>query len=231
MAQLGMAYGALDACEADQAFTWLKKACAGAEICHSRLLATLSFFMILVSLSHTNFLGKSEKGELLLQSLKDVIEVLDGRTGSAEARHLVGLIECARAKPSAREDILEAARYIRAAAHLGLRDAEFELGEMFRKGAICDVKMRLARLYLKRAKKQGHPEAIQRMHELCSCVFCGAERAPLKCSTCLETRYCDSKCSAEHWRGGGGVSEVCEAFLPHRDTCPRTYEDPAYDYE
>ena len=54
---------------------------------------------------------------------------------------------------------------------------------MFRQGLIGDgVKMRMyiARRYIKRTKK--HAEASQRMHELCSCVYRGAERAPLKCS-------------------------------------------------
>jgi hypothetical protein len=38
--------------------------------------------------------------------------------------------------------------------------------------------------------------------------------------------YCDSACSKKHWRRGGGVSEVCEAALPHKETCPRTFDDP-----
>ena len=38
--------------------------------------------------------------------------------------------------------------------------------------------------------------------------------------------YCDGACSKKHWRKGGGVSEVCEAALPHKKTCPRTFVDP-----
>jgi hypothetical protein len=41
-------------------------------------------------------------------------------------------------------------------------------------------------------------------------VYCGAAAAPLKCSTCLATMYCDAACSKKHWRHGGGVSEVAE---------------------
>jgi TPR repeat protein len=146
---------------------------------------------------------------------------------SAEAQYLMGMLDCylhgcARSKP----DMLETARWFRAAVHQGLKEAQWELGEMFRKGVFCDVHMFFARQYIKRAAKQGHAEALQRVRELCRCVYCGAERAPWKCSTCLETRYCDSTCSTAHWRRGGGVSEVCEATLPHRKTCPRTYDDP-----
>jgi hypothetical protein len=145
----------------------------------------------------------------------------------AEAQHVMGLVESMRQKPTAdKDDIMETAKWFRAAAHQGLKEAQWELGEMFRKGVLYDVHMFFARQYIKRAARQGHAEAIARVKELCRCVYCGAERAPWKCSTCLETRYCDAECSTKHWRRGGGVSEVCEAALPHRKTCPRTYDDP-----
>jgi hypothetical protein len=69
-------------------------------------------------------------------------------------------------------------------------------------------------------------EVIERLKEMCSCMYCGAAAAPLKCSTCLATMYCNSTCSKKHWRRGGGVSEVCEAALPHKKTCPRSFDDP-----
>jgi TPR repeat protein len=158
-----------------------------------------------------------------ITKLRDAITL----TGSADAQHVMGLVESIRQQPTVdKDDVLETARWFRAAAHQGLKEAQWELGEMFRKGAFCNVHMFFARQYIKRAARQGHAEALQRVKELCRCVYCGAERAPWKCSTCLETWYCDAECSKKHWRRGGGVSEVCEAALWHRKTCPRTYDDP-----
>jgi TPR repeat protein len=158
-----------------------------------------------------------------ITALRNAIDL----TGSPEAQHAIGLVESIRQQPTVdKDDVLETARWFRAAAHQGLKEAQWELGEMFRKGAFCDVHMFFARQYIKRAARQGHAEALQRVKELCRCVYCGAGKAPWKCSTCLETRYCDAECSKKHWRRGGGVSEVCEAALPLRKTCPRTYDDP-----
>jgi hypothetical protein len=146
---------------------------------------------------------------------------------SAEAQYLLGMLDCflhgcARSKP----EMLKTARWFRMAAHQRLKEAQWELGEWFRRGVFCDVHVPFARQYIRRAARQGHAEAIERLKELCSCVYCGAAAAPLKCSTCLATMYCDSTCSTKHWRKGRGVSEVCEAALPHKKTCPRTFDDP-----
>jgi hypothetical protein len=151
---------------------------------------------------------------------------------SAEAQYIIDMLDCfqqdcwqdgcARSKP----DMLETARWFRMAAHQGLAEAQWELGEWFRRGLFCDVHVPFARQYIRRAARQGHAEAIARLEELCSCVYCATAAAPLKCSTCLATMYCDAACSKKHWRKGGGVSEVCEAALPHKKTCPRTFDDP-----
>jgi hypothetical protein len=173
-----------------------------------------------------NAVGELVQDDLSEASITDLRDVI-ACTGSAEGQHVMGLIESARQNPTAvKDDIMETARWFRAAAHQGLKEAQWELGEMFRKGVFCDVHMFFAHQYIKRAARQGHAEAMQRVKELCRCVYCGAESAPWKCSTCLETRYCDAACSTAHWRRGGGVSEVCEAALPHRKTSPRTYDDP-----
>jgi hypothetical protein len=173
-----------------------------------------------------NAVGELVQDDLSEASITDLRDAI-ACTGSAEGQHAMGLIESARQNPTAdKDDILETARWFRAAAHQGLKEAQWELGEMFRKGVFCDVHMFFARQYIKRAARQGHAGALQRVKELCRCVYCGAERAPWKCLTCLETRYCDAACSTAHWRRSGGVSEVCEAALPHRKTCPRTYDDP-----
>jgi hypothetical protein len=128
----------------------------------------------------------------------------------------------ARSKPV----MLKPARWFRMAAHQGLAKAQWELGEWFRRGVFCDVHVPFARQYIRRAARQGHAEPISPLKEMCSCVYCDADAAPLKCSTCLATMYCDAACSKKHWRRGGGVSEVCEAALPHKKTCPRTFDDP-----
>jgi TPR repeat protein len=146
---------------------------------------------------------------------------------SADAQYLIGMLDCflhgcARSEP----DMLTTARWFRMVAHQRLAEAQWELGEWFRRGLFCDVHVPFARQYIRRAARQGHAAAIERLNALCSCVHCGAAAAPLKCSTCLATMYCDSTCSKKHWRRGGGVSEVCEAALPHKKTCPRTFDDP-----
>ena len=151
-----------------------------------------------------------------ISALRDAITL----TGSADGQHAMGLVESALQKPTAdKDDILETAKWFRAAAHQGLKEAQWELG------VFCDVHMPFARKYIRKAARQGHPDAIDRPTELCRCAYCGAD-VPWKCSTFLDTRYCDAECSKKHWRRGGGVSEVCEAALPHRKTCPRTYDDP-----
>ena len=146
---------------------------------------------------------------------------------SADAQYIMGMFDywmhgCARLKP----EMLKTARWFRLAAHQGLKEAQWELGEWFHRGVFCDVHVPFARQYIRRAARQGHAEAIDRLKELCSCVYCGAAAAPVKCSTCLTTMYCDAACSKKHWREGGGVSEVCEAALPHKQTCTRAFDDP-----
>jgi hypothetical protein len=114
---------------------------------------------------------------------------------------------------------LTAGRMIRKAAKQGLQEAQWELGEMFRKGLFCKVHMEFARKYIKRAAKQGCPEAVARMKDLRGCFYCGAA---LACSLCLKANYCDSMCSGLHWREGGDVAE-CEGDAPHKKTCPRKH--------
>jgi TPR repeat protein len=70
---------------------------------------------------------------------------------------------------------------IRKAAKQGLQEAQWELGEMFRKGLFCKVHMEFARKYIKRAAKQGCPEAVARMKYLRGCFYCGAADASLAC--------------------------------------------------
>jgi hypothetical protein len=163
----------------------------------------------------------------LLNGVKRLLTESAVEHHSADAQYVLGMLDCwkhgcARSKP----DMLETARWFRAAAHQGLAEAQWELGEWFRRGLFCDVHVPFARQYIRRAARQGHAEAIARLKELCSCVYCGTAATPLKCSTCLATMYCDAACSKKHWRRGGGVSEVCEAALPHKETCPRMFDDP-----
>jgi TPR repeat protein len=98
---------------------------------------------------------------------------------SANAQYIMGMLDCflhgcARSKP----DMLKTARWFRMAAHQGLKEAQWELGEWFRRGVFCDVHVPFARQYIRRAARQGHAEAIDRLKELCSCVYCGAAAAP-----------------------------------------------------
>jgi TPR repeat protein len=143
---------------------------------------------------------------------------------SADAQYLRGMFwcwkhGCARSKP----DMLETARWFRMAAHQGLAEAQWELGEWFRRGVFSDVHMGFARKYIRRASKQGHAAALARMAELRRCVCCGAEGAARKCKLCLEARYCDAACTARHWREGGGGGRVGGFELPHKTACPRTH--------
>jgi hypothetical protein len=142
----------------------------------------------------------------------------------------MGLICCMQKDATSRADMLEAARWFRMAAHQGLAQAQYELGDMFRQGLFCDVNMRFARKYMRRAAKHSMiSEATTCMVELHRCMCCGAEAAPLKCSLCREARYCDSTCSAKHWYydegcvgiGGGGSQERQDA--PHKEICPRIW--------
>jgi hypothetical protein len=135
-------------------------------------------------------------------------------SGSAPAQHLAGMLhyifEC---DFGSREDFLHAARYIRKAAKQGVvAEAMYELGEMFRKGLLCDdLHMRFARRYFRRASKRGHAAATVRLRELRSCVFCGGDAAPRACWLCGLAKYCDNAtCFERHlargrggWRRGG----------------------------
>jgi hypothetical protein len=98
---------------------------------------------------------------------------------SADAQYILAMLDCfqhgcSRSKP----DMLKTARWFRKAAHQGLAEAQWELGEWFRRGVFCDVHVPFARQYIRRAARQGHAEAIDRLKELCSCVYCGAAAAP-----------------------------------------------------
>ena len=68
---------------------------------------------------------------------------------SAEAQYLLGMLDCflhgcARSKP----EMLKTARWFRMAAHQRLKEAQWELGEWFRRGVFCDVHMGFARKYI-----------------------------------------------------------------------------------
>jgi hypothetical protein len=122
------------------------------------------------------------------------------------------------------QNYLNAARWIRKAALQDVAEAQYELGEMFRCGIFCDVRMRFARKYIRRASVQGHADAMERMKELRSCVLCGADDAPRACSLCHQARYCGAACSEKHWSKGGGVGGVSgDAGERHMDACPRTH--------
>jgi TPR repeat protein len=58
-------------------------------------------------------------------------------------------------------DVFEAGRLFRFAALQGYAAAQWQLGEIFRKGELyCGVKMKLARTYFNLAADQGYPEAV-----------------------------------------------------------------------
>jgi len=147
--------------------------------------------------------------------------------GSSTAQHALGmLIYYAHYSSDTKSELLDAARWIRKAAMQGVIDAQYELGEMFRHGVFCDhIYMRFARKYIRRASVQGHVEAITRMHELRTCVQCGADDAPRACSLCHQARYCNTGCSEKHWCEGNGVGGGISgnAGARHKDTCPRMY--------
>jgi hypothetical protein len=157
------------------------------------------------------------------------VAVSGGSAAAAAAQHIMGLISCMQKDSTSKDDMLETARWFRLAAHLGLAEAQYELGEMFLKGLFCDVHMRFARKYIRRAAEQKSiPEVTKRMTELRRCVCCGADAAPLKCSLCLEARYCDSACATKYWEHGGGLAtsgggEGPKESRPHKHTCPRTH--------
>jgi TPR repeat protein len=148
------------------------------------------------------------------------------RYNSAAAQHVLGmLMYCSQCDIGTKVDFLDAARWTRKAAMQGFAEAQYELGEMFRRGLFCKVHMRFARNYTRRASVQGHVEATARMIELRSCVMCGADDAPLACSRCRQARYCDFACSKKHWCEGGGAGGGVSggAAARHKDTCPRTH--------
>jgi hypothetical protein len=149
--------------------------------------------------------------------------------GSATAQHVMGILMLHAACESvdySKGDWLDAAREIRKAAMVGVMESQFELGELFRHGLFCDVHMRFARYYIRRASRQGHVEATARMKELRTCELCGADDAPLACARCHQARYCDAACSGKHWCEGGGVGGGAGGFadLPHKTRCPRTHK-------
>jgi TPR repeat protein len=147
--------------------------------------------------------------------------------GSATIQHTVGFILYYSACASgAKADFLDAARWIRKAAMQGDMEAQYELGEMFRHGLFCDIYMRFARKYIRRASRQGYVAAVRSMEQLRSCVLCGADDAPLACSRCHQARYCDSVCSIKHWCEGDGVGGGVSggAAARHKDICPRTHK-------
>ena len=160
------------------------------------------------------------------------------RSCSAHAQYTKGmLLYIYRCGSGAREDYLVAARLIRAVAMQNLVEAQFELGEQFRLGLLCDGHnmMRFARRYIRRASKRGHLQAIARMRELRSCVLCGADDGQWACGYCRQARYCDyDACCVKHWREGGGVGGGLiagpdGAGARHKDICSRTYAAAATD--
>jgi TPR repeat protein len=159
--------------------------------------------------------------------------------GSALAQYATGMplyiFDC---DSGDQEDFLDAARWIRKAAKQKLKEAQYELGEMFRLFRDVD-NMRSARKYLLRASRHGQAEAIERMKELRICAFCGGADAPRACGLCRKVRYCDmeqgdfqssisgnkSTCCVKHWREGGGVGGGISggAGERYKDVCPRTH--------
>jgi TPR repeat protein len=151
-------------------------------------------------------------------------------SGSAPAQYVAGMLhyifDCGS---GAQEDFLDAARWIRKTAKQGrLKEAQYELGEMFRRGLFCDhvENMIFARKYFRRAARQGHAEAVERLREIRSCAYCGAADAPWKCGFCHQAMYCDyATCCVKRWREGGGVSGgiIVNAGARLRKVCPRTH--------
>jgi hypothetical protein len=141
--------------------------------------------------------------------------------GCARAKFLIG--HCEYKHLDGKGEVLKAARYFRAAARQGLPEAMWQMGEMFRLGSFCDIRMHLARLYIKRAARKGVAAAVERMKGLRGCFYCGATHAPFACKLCRQARYCDTVCSGRHWSDGDGVGE-CEGATPHKETCSRRHE-------
>ena len=120
-----------------------------------------------------------------------------------------------------------------------LPDAQYELGEMFRRGVFCDhvENMRFARKHFRRAASQGHADAVERLREIRSCAYCGIDDAPWKCGFCHQAMYCDyATCCVKHWREGGGVGGgiIVDAGARHRKVCPSTHaapDDESEEYE
>jgi TPR repeat protein len=139
----------------------------------------------------------------------------EGQSNLAEC-HLNGLSGLER-------DVFEAGRLYRLAALQGFAVAQWQLGEIFRKGE-------LARKYLNLAAAQGQPDAIARLSEInrerLHCAFCGAADAPSECELCHRVRYCNLVCLHAHWRHGGGFQSPARgaAEEKHKHTCNRTYE-------
>jgi len=103
----------------------------------------------------------------------------------AAAQYIMAMfLHCAECEAGIKADILDAARWLCMAAKQGLSEAQYEVGEMLRHGIVCDLHMRFARKYIRRAANQGHVEANARMQELHSCVMCGADNAPIVCARC-----------------------------------------------
>ena len=144
-----------------------------------------------------------------------------------KAQYVLGIVKYQSAYESDdMTDFLDAARWMRKAATQSVMEAQYELGKMFLHGHFFDVHMRFARKYITRASKQGHVDATACMKELRSCVFCGADDAPLACSRCRQARYCGITCSRKHWCDGGGVGRDVngDATERHKDICPRTHK-------
>jgi TPR repeat protein len=139
------------------------------------------------------------------------------------------LARCHRQGWGVERDLFEAGRFFYLAALQGDAQAQWDLGEMFRRGDLYfRVKMHLARKYIEMAAEQGHPEAVERLEESrpdrLRCVFCGAGDAPSECGGCHRVRYCNIECSIAHWGHGGGFAfALGGAEEPHRHTCARTY--------
>jgi len=135
----------------------------------------------------------------------------------------------------AKAGFMAAAWWISGAAKLGVAEAQFVYGELFRYGIFRDVHMRFARKYTRRASVQGHVRAIASMKELRSCLLCGVDDAPLMCACCRQARYCDAACSGKHWCEGGGVGggagEFAPSLEPHKTTCPRTHRTRRQDHK
>jgi hypothetical protein len=172
--------------------------------------------------------GVSQLGSYTDQAMR--LLKLPAESGSATAQFvkamLLYIFDC---DSESQADFLDAARWICMAAKQKVAEAQYELGEMFRPGLFCDVNMRFARKHVRRASRQGHAEAVERMRERRSCAFCGADDAPKACALCRKLRYCDNDaCYITHWRegggvGGGGISGGGASGARHKDVCPRTH--------